>query len=60
MNAIDGEGVDEEMVFVWANAHGEGGMLPPEYWEALGYRRVRRHQFWPASWLMELQKEAVR
>jgi hypothetical protein len=36
----------------WANETGAHGMARPEMLEAEGYVRVRRHPFWPASWLM--------
>jgi hypothetical protein len=40
--------------FVWANESEAQGMLKPEAWERRGWVKVRRHPFWPASWLMEL------
>lgn len=36
----------------WANEAGAHGMPTPAQCEADGYRRVRQHPFWPASWLM--------
>ena len=36
----------------WANERRVNGMPTPEELEADGYRRVRRHPFWPLSWLM--------
>ena len=46
-------GPTSERLFVWANENGVEGMRPPECYEARGYTRVRRHPFWPTSWLME-------
>ena len=40
------------MFFRWAHEHGAHGMPTPENLEAEGWLRVRRHPFWPLSWLM--------
>jgi len=44
--------VQSETEFRWASEAGAAGMAYPEELEYLGYERVRRHPFWPASWLM--------
>ena len=40
------------MLFRWANERGLNSMPTPEALEIEGWVRVRRHPFWPASWVM--------
>lgn len=38
--------------FRWASETGRSGMPHPDELEYFGFVRVRRHPFYPASWLM--------
>ncbi len=38
--------------FRWASVDPARGLPTPAELEAAGWVRVRRHPFWPASWLM--------
>ncbi len=38
--------------FRWAHEARRFGLPTPDELEAVGWVRVRRHPFWPASWLM--------
>lgn len=41
------------ILYQWANESGLHGMARPEYLEAHGWIKIRRHPFWPKSWLMK-------
>lgn len=38
--------------YQWANEKRVNGMPTPEELETEGYERIRRHPWWPISWLM--------